>query len=154
MGLIVVVKETGLTQATAMLSGFSKRSIDLTAPMKQAAILMMASIQRNFDSGGRPASWIPLAPSTLKQKIAKGYSSRPLIRTGALRQSISSSSERMSMSLGTSIRYGRIHEYGGFAGRGGSANIPARPYLLFQRQDLDRIKKLIVDHLTSGEPNG
>lgn len=56
----------------------------------------------------------------------------------------------MSMRLGTSIRYGRIHEYGGFAGRKGSAKIPARPYLLFQSQDLARIREIIVDYLTKG----
>ena len=153
MGLVVTVKEKGLTEVDLFISGISKNMVDLTVPMKQAAILMMGSIQKNFDTSGRPTPWIPLAASTLKQKIRKGYSSRPLIRSGGLRQSIASQSGKMSMSLGTSIIYGRIHEYGGLAGRNKSAKIPPRPYLLFQRQDLERIRDLIINHLTLGKNN-
>lgn len=153
MGVVVTVKEKGLMEATAMISGFGKRAVDLTIPMKQASLLMLASVNKNFQMSGRPTSWVPLAASTLKEKIRKGYSTRPLIRTGFLRQSITAQSGRMEMRLGTAIRYGRIHEYGGRAGRGGSANIPARPYLLFQREDLDRIRKMILSYLTTGEMN-
>ena len=41
---------------------------------------------------------------------------------------IESSREKMTMIYGSSIPYAAIHEYGGKAGKGGSAVIPARPY--------------------------
>lgn len=153
MGMDVSVTQQGMEQVTAYISGFKEKAADLTVPMKQAAILMMGSVQKNFDASGRPISWIPLKASTLKEKMRKGYSPKPLIRTGGLRQSFATSVGRMEMSIGTSIVYGRIHQKGGRAGRNQSATIPARPYLVFQRDDLDKIRDLVVKHLTSGSSN-
>lgn len=166
MGVTVTVTQNGLQEATAKIQGFIERSVDLSMPMKRAAVLMMRSIQANFDNSGRPTTWTPLAQSTLRQKQRLGYSSKPLIRTGALRQSIAPQSSKMSMVLSTAIPYGAIHQYGGFAGRSrgiakslkkgvtGRPYIPARPYLVFQNQDLERIKNMIVDYLTGPITNG
>ena len=53
------------------------------------------------------------------------------VRTGRLQNSIQSTIENGNEgSIYTNIEYARIHELGGFAGRGGKVLIPARPYLL------------------------
>lgn len=146
MGVTITVNQNGLQEATANIQGFANKSVDLSTPMKQASVLMMRSIQQNFDSSGRPSSWVPLAASTIRQKIRLGYSTKPLIRTGTLRQSIASQADRMSMRLGTMVSYARYHQFG-------TKTIPARPYLRFQTQDLDRIRDMIIQYLT-GPTNG
>jgi len=53
------------------------------------------------------------------------------VRTGRLQNSIQSTVESNGDGyVFTNVEYARIHELGGFAGRGGKVLIPARPYLL------------------------
>ena len=117
--------------------------------MLKARALMDRSIDRNFASSGRPKHWKPLARVTLMQKLKAGYSLMPLIRSGArgLQGSISSRTRNNKLAIGTSIAYGRIHQFGGFAGRNRRVFIPARPYLVFQEEDLKRIEILIARYL-------
>jgi len=54
--------------------------------------------------------------------------------TGRLRSSITSlpvkkTANAYIATVGTKVVYGRIHEYGGKAGRGYAAKIPARPFM-------------------------
>ncbi len=43
--------------------------------------------------------------------------------------------------------YAAIHQFGGRAGRGHAAKIPARPFLVVQDDDLEEIKEIILDYL-------
>lgn len=120
---------------------------------------MLTSIRDNFNKSGRPIPWKPLALSTLKQRFryAGLGSYKPLIKTGALRASITYDTEGgMKLLVGTSIsnkgyNYGNIHQFGGVAGRNRSAIIPARPFLLFQKEDIKRLNQLIIDYVTRTE---
>ena len=124
-----------------------KKALNLVIPLKKAGLLMLRSINRNFESSGRPNKWKPLKRSTLLAKVRKGFSPKPLIRSGAMKRSITFTSNRKRLAIGTSIVYGAIHQFGGRAGRHLSAKIPKRTYLLFQNQDLEDIEELITDHL-------
>lgn len=55
----------------------------------------------------------------------------PGVLTGRLRASVTSQvgSDGMSVRIGPNTVYAAIQEFGGTAGRGGSAVIPARPYM-------------------------
>lgn len=152
-GMHVVIQATGLDTIIARIEGFSKRALDLSVPLKQAGIMMLSSIKKNFRAGGRPSPWAPLALSTLKNKNRQGLSHLPLTgRTGLLQNSIVPASDMNRLTLGTSIRYAAIHQYGGMAGRNLSAKIPQRKYLLFQEEDVRRINKLVIEHLLSKNP--
>ena len=135
----------------ATLSGFKEKGRDLTVPFKRGSQVMLASISRNFRSGGRPTPWKPLSFKYFTRKISQGYSPIPLTRTGRLQASVTGLAETKRLRMGTSIVYGRIHQFGGLAGKKRSARIPARPYLIFQKQDLRDIERLIVEHLTGGK---
>lgn len=148
--IVITITVNGIQEVNANLTGAIDRSADLTPVMKQSAVLMMGSINENFQQGGRPAPWFPLALSTIKQKVRQGYSVMPLIRTGTLRASITPRVGQTSFKLGTSIVYGRIHQKGGKAGRNHSATIPARPYLVFQDEDLRQINRLVSDYIRRG----
>lgn len=140
---------TGFGKVIAVLQGNIDRANNLTTPMKQGADLMMESIASNFSSGGRPA-WVPLSAKYLARKVAKGYSSTPLTRTGDLKASIGSEVNSMGFRLGTSLPYSRIHQKGGNAGRNHASFIPKRPYLVFQESDIEKINQSVVDYIREG----
>lgn len=125
---------------------------------------MKGSLQSNFDAQGRPAKWQPLKPQSLKgwimgrksfwnkkgtqlsKKGVKAMAGRKVLTdTGVLRRSISYRAGVKSLSIFTNIPYAAIHQFGGKAGRGGKATIPARPYLLFQPEDIEYFKRRLAE---------
>lgn len=88
-------------------------------PLKKSVKeVMVPSIRKNFDSGGRPP-WEMLAESTVLTKRIKGFSAGPLIRTGMLRKvatqiNIWTITEETAMvkALPASTPYGYIHQAG------------------------------------------
>jgi phage virion morphogenesis protein len=105
-----------------------------------------ASVLQNFQAGGRPAAWAPLAPATLKKK--KGGSI--LREKGHLMGSINAQPVGNVVLVGTNRIYGAIHQFGGRAGRGGSAKIPARPFLLVQDEDWPEMVEQLGDYIMQG----
>src|SRR4051812_5701346 len=56
-------------------------------PLKRSIQEVVApSLQQNFDVGGRPTPWIPLAETTLERRSKRGYGSKPLKRSGRLQR--------------------------------------------------------------------
>jgi phage gpG-like protein len=90
----------------------------LTQSIRQ---VMMPSIRKNFDAGGRPETWEELAPYTV---MKRGSTGPILIRSGRLRKVASSFSiwhitttAASVQSLPSKAWYGHLHQagYGGFA---------------------------------------
>jgi phage virion morphogenesis protein len=65
---------------------------------------------------GKP--WKPLKPEYLQWKIKHGYSKRILVRTGAMRASLTSRPmeeeryKKYSATFGTNVDYAKYHQYG------------------------------------------
>lgn len=161
-GMIITMKATGFNAVKDYLEGSIKRANNLTVPLERGAELMMTSITENFAMGGRPESWTPLASSTLRSKTGRAFHTRsgykamqilqsqPLTRTGKLKNSIKSKVRKSEFKLGTSLVYSRIHQKGGWAGRGLSSYIPKRPYLIFQDSDVEKINEFVTDYIKEG----
>lgn len=164
---------------------FDKLGIDIRSfrvPLKRAIkFVMIPSIRRNFDSGGRP-SWEPLAEETVRKKRGKDD---PLIRTGRLRRVMSyqniwtvDTEKAMITDLPHNVWYGKVHQagytsmtthttlgnlnigLGGKSRKGGysyqgnnrenrnaSANVPARPFVVMQDEDLENIDRIFTEWL-------
>ena len=138
----IKVTEIGSQAVIAKLSGTMKRMGDLTPALKKGGIMMLRSIHLNFQQGGRPIPWRMLAASTLIQKLKKGYSFMPLIRTGQLRQSIVYDVRyRRKLAVGTSVKYAKFHHFG-------TRRMPKRRFVMFQLQDVKRINQLVLEHIT------
>jgi phage gpG-like protein len=135
--------------------------------------VMVPSIRKNFDDGGRPEQWVPLSEVTIERG-----GSQPLVRSGTLRRTASQINIWDITSESATIRdlperawYGKIHQggYGGAVGgrRGqrnldarlrkamasgqkvklNAASIPARPFVLFQPEDEEAIERVFSDWL-------
>lgn len=113
------------------------------------------SFEKEQDAFGN--KWTPLSKQTLKHK--KG--SKILTESSLLQSSINSrtklqqtkTSTQGSVSIGTNLEYAPIHQFGGKAGRGLKANIPARPFLpINDKGDIpddlkEEIKEAVLKHL-------
>ena len=141
------VKAT-LTQDDRQLKKLFKRmkakSKDLTPAMMIIAEMLRTSVVENFEAQGRPEGWEPLANSTLKKKTNTG---RILFEEGNLMDSVSGKGSSDKAEVGTSSIYAAIHHFGGLAGKGGSAEIPERPFMLIQDEDIEEAKDVLLDHI-------
>ena len=60
-----------------------QRVKNLRPALKIIGEIGLTSIQRNFEVGGRPKKWKPLAPSTIKQRRRQGkWPGQILVRRG------------------------------------------------------------------------
>jgi phage gpG-like protein len=80
--------------------------------------VMIPSIQKNFERGGRPA-WAPLSEVTLEIRAREGSGSRKLIRSGNLKKNMSymtmwdiNGERAIIKDLPDRVWYGKIHQAG------------------------------------------
>lgn len=103
-------------QVQTNLNGMAIRARDLSRGMKVIAALVLASVRRNFEMGGRPSKWAPLKPSTLKKRTSSGG---PLVVRGfrgGLLQSVHAESNATQAIVGTDKIYAAVHQLGAAKG--------------------------------------
>jgi phage gpG-like protein len=135
----------------------------ITKAIKQVII---PSIRKNFDAGGRPA-WPPYSENTIEFRAMMGESSKSLlVKSGKLRATMGyfsiwtvNQTAGELTNIPSSIWYGNLHQ-GGYGGQakplgglvrlpGGktkqahwAATIPARPFVMYQSEDEEDIVKI------------
>lgn len=132
--------------------------------------VVIPSIRTNFITSGRPA-WQPLEQKTIQRKSKKGQSAQPLIASGRLIRKMGQlniwhidTEKAMILDLPADVWYGKVHQ----AGLGSTARtvsvknistgkvetfqeadegggIPARPFVMVQPEDIDRMEKIMAD---------
>lgn len=151
---------TGMTELNDKLVRMQTRWKTMSAPFKQVALLVKASVQQNFAAGGRPTPWPGL---THRQ-------GQPLRDTGRLMASVTTNALTREthtatnhvLEIGTNLVYANVHQFG-FSGvvqvkehqRKGrpvkahqrKMKIPARPFLLLQEEDKADIVQVFQDYL-------
>jgi len=127
------------------LAALGQRLTDLTPAMRDVGEYMLRETEERFrketDPVGRP--WQALKPKTLAAKIRKHKSTKILTRDHRLRSSINYEPSRRSVEIGSPLVYAAVHQLGGVAGQ----NIPARPFLGVNAQNMDEIGRIIADYL-------
>lgn len=117
--------------------------------------IVTESIQRNFEKGGRPQKWKPLAPATIKERRRLGkWPGRILVRqgtAGGLFGSISHRPMNDRVVWHANKVYAAIHHFGGMAGRGRKVRIPARPYMMIQDEDWAEIRDAMNRFIVRGK---
>lgn len=117
----------------------------LVQSLPRMALEFKEMILRNFDYEGRDEegkthTWAPLKESTVRQRARyKGpaQAAHPILElTGALKQSIRPTYSASEMYFGVTVgeRYGIYHQFG-------TDKMPARPFLVAVRKELEEILK-------------
>lgn len=116
------VTVTGLDEATRSLEGVEERLSNMRPVLRVVAEDLKAVTDDSFRESRSPSGtpWKPLSPATIKKR--RQGSSKPLVDTGNLRNSISARASRKAIRFGTNTPYAPPHQFGG-------EHIPARPYL-------------------------
>ena len=129
------------SRVRAMLKRLARRMTDMRPVMAEIGEIVVESIQRNFDEQRSPggAPWKPLTQETLKRKR---HPDRILYETGTLFRSIHPEPRSRSVSIGTNVIYGAVHQFG-YKPR----NLPARPYLGVRDADWTEIEAAILHWL-------
>jgi phage gpG-like protein len=158
------------------LQGISDRAQDFTIPMKVISTVLVTSIAENFQAGGRPDPWQELSDATLLAKAPKtaplidsgdlfdsirgdsgpDFASASTDRIYARIQQLGGTIDQMvdvpahermiSQAFGKPLDKPRkvqvrAHE------RHMHVEIPARPFMVVQDEDLETFGKAIVDYL-------
>lgn len=161
MPITITIDDTDLKR---MLNDLHRKLGDLSPVMRTVASIMEASVQRNFEEGGRPVKWTP-------SKRVRAGGGQTLVDSGRLKNSITSRSTAASAEVGTNVKYAAIHQFGGktkphvikpknkksifFPGAAHpvkmvnhpGSHIPARPFLVIPPEDMEDIKDVLIRYL-------
>ena len=130
--------------AIKMLEIFADKVNDLNPIMEDVGKRMITSITRNFQAQGRPSPWAGLSEKTLaKRRKGKGKRSPMILAgdTGMLRSTIAAESFPGGVSIGSPMEYAPYIQKG-------TRHMPARPFVLFQPEDIVGIKKDVNDYIS------
>ncbi len=141
----IEIQDHELRQALRELSGRLKNMSPL---MRNIAGIMLDAVEENFEREGRPR-WRPLAKSTIRQRTRQGKWPGKILQKsqGGLASSVSQKYDESTARVGTNKVYAAIHHFGGRAGRGHAADIPARPFMKLTSRDIGTIKQKVLDYL-------
>lgn len=171
------IKITGLDDANKLIRQIVARILDLTPALDAIGRTIVDSIQTNFEVGGRPA-WPPLKPATVARK--RRHPDKILIESETLKDSITHRvTGPRSVEVGTNVVYAPAHQFG-LKGqvevpahtrrahmrqtkRGAvrvrahevrahqrEMNLPARPFVVLQPEDIEEIRAIVSDFLLLG----
>lgn len=131
------------------LSRLQKRLGDLTPVMREIGELIVERAKQRFETSTAPdgSRWAPNSEATLgamlarsganfrkdgslsKRGAARRAAKKPLVDTGTLMRQTFYRATANEVTVGNSMVYAAIHQFGGQAGRGRKVTIPARPFL-------------------------
>lgn len=132
--ITIKVNDRSVLDALAKLT---RGLTDMTPAMADIAQALASESERQFASQSGPlGAWPGLADSTEKARAKTGtWPGRMLqVSAGGLAPSVQTAHGAIFASISSNKPYSAIHMFGGQAGRGGNATIPARPYLPFNPQ--------------------
>ncbi len=89
-------------------------------------------------------AWAPsYVRSLMRSQSAKTKGKGKGMQGGGLRSTIQTTTEDEQATIGSNLRYARIHQLGGMAGCGHRAKIPARPYLGLDERGQNNVKRKV-----------
>lgn len=110
-------------------------NLSLAPMLKDMGAYQKESVLLNFEKQGRPDKWAPLSLNYKRWKLAHGYSDKILIRTGRLRSSVNMKVSQNMVRIFSGMKYGVYHQTG-------TRKMPARPFLVVQKEDINVLKRI------------
>lgn len=135
----------GIETAMARLGRLASADLDDLA-FDVGALLEASTRERIATEKTSPdgAAW---APWSDRHAGTRKASHSLLVQDNHLLTSLQNYTEAWTVRVGTNLVYGAIHQFGGEAGRGRKAKIPARPYLGLSEADREAVEALVLDRI-------
>lgn len=153
----------GLDELDSALQSAMQGLDDFRQPLKESGVYMYRSIEKNFQSQGRPAKWKKHHALTKKLR----GNGQILADKGRLKQSVTSRGagskyelSKGKLVIGSNLKarnssklLAEIHQNGVPAGvnkvfgKPGTGGIPARPFLMIQDEDGEMIERIFKDYV-------
>jgi phage virion morphogenesis protein len=118
MAVAIAVKTEGIKELQEAVKNKLEHFRNIRSPLSNIATLMYKSVMQNFQEEGtdkekwKPLSWFTLWVKSVRSK-KKTKTPKILQDTGYLRMSISPETTENSAIVGTNVKYGRLHQFGG-----------------------------------------
>lgn len=159
-GVFLRINVSGMDKIGANLKARASKAIDLRPAFDAIADDFAQREKVLFNRGGSVSGfrkWAPLSKAYRERKVAAGYPADTLVRTGALRASLSVRSHpyfvyratRSWMKIGTSVPYASYHQTG-------TRRMPAREPIRITDTQRKTWAKIIERHIfgrTSKDPS-
>jgi phage gpG-like protein len=155
----ITMSMRGVREFDKLLERAEKSGHDLSSPLSKSAFHMQDSVAKNFEQGGRPEKWKEWSAgySAWRHRIGRPFGmlildvslratrigARGRVYGGNLRKGIHVPPPGKDMALvsaGKNAPYAKAHQFG-------YGPIPARPFMLFQDEDIEKIEKFFKDWL-------
>lgn len=151
--------EKNKQEVETLLDGLIKRMGSARKALDVIGEIVTESIQRNFEEGGRPNKWEPLAESTIKQRKKAGkWPGKVLVRSGVsggLMGAISYKAANRNVVWSANKVYAAAHHFGRgvTSSRSGGTyyDLPPRPFMLIQDDDWPEINETMQDFIIRGK---
>lgn len=153
-GAVTIDVEPPMETIEADLAAIGRDLSNMRTPLTTAIkTVLIPSIRENFMSSGRPDRWEPLADATIEKRQRTGTGNTILMETGRLMEG---ATQFARWDVGTNEAHisnwnqdiamkAAVHQGGAVAtGRTRTADIPARPFLLIQAEDSDKIEEIFL----------
>lgn len=107
--------------------------------------LIQSSVEQNFVEEGRPTPWKKLKSATIRGRTKRGtWPGQILTESSQLRSSVNTRVQGNTIFVGSNKKYAHAHQFGS-----PKKNIPKRPFLLFQKEDIKEAREILEEHLTN-----
>ena len=130
-------------QVKGLFNLLQKNSQSLRPALIQIGGMLEDTSEDAFESEG--PRWKRLKKATLKARARKGKTGKILQVSGALATSVSSQIRGTSVFIGSNKKYARVHQKGST-----KKNIPARPYLIIGKKEINKSILILKKHLLRG----
>lgn len=141
----------GLERVVQRLGELATDTRQVERPLKAAGAYMLGSIEKNFRAQGRPQKWPGLSQGALRRRRrGRGRGgAQILIDTARLKNSHGYVVTGDAVEIGTNVKYAARQHFGYAGGKGrGHSRTPARPFLMFQAEDLPEISEIFKRHIS------
>lgn len=175
---MVAVIKIDDTEVQALLAQLADRISNRQPVMKAIGAIIRESVRTNFHEGGRPVKWKPSKRGNADK--VPGRTAGTLRDTGRLMNSITLIADNNRVVVGTNVEYAAVHQFGAKKFSFGTVaaqvkghvrvwrgknvqvkphqrrmklpwgDIPARPFMLVQDEDLLDIKEVLEKYITGG----
>ena len=136
-----------------LADAYIRRGGDLRPALRSVAIHMKEVIEDRFRTETDPDGnrWADISDAWKARKAKLGRQTQILRFRDKLFHNVRGTGiayDKESVTQGANIKYARIHQLGGKAGRGHRTTIVARPFLGWGRADLKYAEREIHDHMS------